>query len=163
MDDGARRRRVGGGGGRALSYRVVDTTDMTPAEMVPYWGPLLVAMQKLCDRFPDDLSVPAMLFECRDGLRRVWLILDEAGAFVSFAMTKIYTVAGTGARVATLMDLAGDEGHACADEICAALEGWADREAAPIRDVTGRLGWKRELEKRGYRVHSVTYRKVKNV
>lgn len=117
-------------------------------------------MLKLKERLPDDCS-PSVLLSCwAHRSRRLWLILDETDKFLGFCTTEIETLVPTGERIAVLKDMAGEGILGAADQICATLEAYADREQVRIRQIVGRKGWEKVSSQYGYRTHSVILRKV---
>ncbi len=141
-----------------MAFEVVNVSRKPFEYLEPHLPAFFAALDKLIARYPDDITRDEVLIECDSGERTLWFIFED-GKFLSFAMTKDRKITSTGIRVAKLCDLAGERALEAADEICEALEGWADAIEAPIRDIEGRVGWGRELKKRGYEVHAVLYRK----
>lgn len=146
-----------------MAYKVVDTSGWTAAQLDPYWPEIFAAMMKLKARFPDDQSISVLMSSWAHRTRKLWLVLDENDAFMAFVSTEIETLMATGERVAILKDCAGVGVLKAADEICAALEAYADRERIRIRRFTGREGWKLPAQKHGYKVTSVIFEKVVDI
>lgn len=143
-----------------MTYKVVDTSEWPAARLDPYWPEIFAAMTKLKARFPDDQSYSVLLSSWVAGRRRLWLVLDQDDKFMAFLTTEIETLVATGDRVVILKDCAGDGVLKAADDICAALEAYADAERIRIRRFTGRDGWKVPAGKHGYKVVSVILEKV---
>lgn len=143
-----------------MTFRIVENPSW--ADLQHYGAELYEAMQKLTDRFPHDMTVRGLLEELLRGEKRLWLILEE-GRFVAFALTNIRTVEATGAKIAELVDLAGERVTEYAEPLFQALIDWSDREGATVDAVTGRDGWRKLLGKYGFKVYAVTYRREKDV
>lgn len=143
-----------------MTYKVVDTSNWTAARLDPYWPEIFAAMMKLRDRLPDDISYSVLLSCWAHRTRKLWLVLDENDRFMAFVTTEVETLLATGERVVILKDCAGEGVLKAADEICAALEGYADMERIRIRRFTGREGWKVPAGRHGYKVASVILEKV---
>lgn len=142
-----------------MNYQILNTCAWTYDQLAPYGQAITGAMKKLADKFPADVSVAALAHECLIGERQLWLILDEAGAFVSFCCTSIKTIDATGTKVVTLTSHAGAEGLDCCAEMCRVIEAWAAEQGADYTAAEGRRGWGRELSKHGYREYAVIWRK----
>lgn len=120
---------------------------------------ILEQMGRLADRFPGDVTMGALFNEVLSGRRTLWLVL-EGEKLLAIAMTSIRTVDATGQRIAKLHDLAGEDVHRFAGQLCAALETWADENACPVKEIEGRRGWEPLLKQFDYRPHAVLYRKA---
>jgi hypothetical protein len=139
--------------------KVVDPTGWSEEQMKPYLEPFKAAVAKLVAQFPDDISAQGLFEKVQRGERRVWLVLDDDDSFMAFAMTTTRILDATGVKTALLCDLAGERIFEAADELCEALENWADEIRAECRDVEGRPGWSREMKKRGYEPYAMLWRK----
>lgn len=146
-----------------MTYKVVDTSEWPAARLDPYWPEIFAAMIKLKERFPDDQSLSVLLSCWAHRSRKLWLVLDENDRFMAFISTEIEVLIATGERVVILKDLAGDGVLRAADEICAALEAYADKERIRIRRFTGREGWKNAAGKHGYKPTAVIFEKVVDI
>lgn len=127
-------------------------------ERVAAYGPQITAsMKKLAERFPKDVSVPALFDEITSGARQLWLILDGE-EFKSFMLSEVKNNPFTGNRSVMLTSLAGEGGEELATLI-GDVEKWAAENN--ITDVipVGRYGWKRELAKLGYKMDVCLFRK----
>jgi hypothetical protein len=142
-----------------VTYRIINTSAWTFDELAPYGAAITAAMKQLADKFPEDVTVAQLASECLTGARQLWLILDGAGAFVSFCCTSINTIAGTGKKVVTLTSHAGAEGLDCCADMCRVIEAWAKEQGAQFTAAEGRRGWGRELARHGYREYAVIWRK----
>jgi hypothetical protein len=130
-------------------------------DLAPYMTDVVTQMGRLAKRFPEDCTTASIFHEIYSGNRALWLI-REGETFVAMAMSHIRTINATGAKIATLTDLAGDRVAEYAEQLCAAVEAWADENQCVVKEVQGREGWKPLLARHGYRPHTVIYRKTAN-
>lgn len=130
-------------------------------DLAPYMTDVVTQMGRLAKRFPEDCTTASIFHEIYSGNRALWLIRED-GKFVAMAMSHIRTINATGAKIATLTDLAGDRVSEYAEQLCAAVETWADENQCAVKEVQGREGWKPILARHGYRPFSVIYRKTAN-
>lgn len=120
---------------------------------------VLRELGRLAARFPGDVTMGALYAEILQGRRTLWLVL-EGGRLLSIALTSVRTVDATGQRIAKLHDLAGRDVHRYAAQLCDALEGWADENGCPVKEIEGRKGWEKLLKRFGYAPHAVLFRKA---
>lgn len=133
------------------------TGDWHYEQVAKYGADITASMQKLAKRFPKDVSVPALFDEILSGQRQLWLILDGE-EFKSFMLSEIKNNPFTGSKTLMITSLAGEGGEELAFLITD-VEKWAAENG--ITDVVpvGRLGWKRSLEKMGYKMDVCLFRK----
>lgn len=135
------------------------TQDWPIERLEPYGKALTHAMRKLCEKYPDDISVKGMMDEITSGKNQLWLILDEEEEFKAFVTSEITTSDITGKKRVTLCDLGGEGGVDLADLI-EPIEDWARSIGAVELDPVGRIGWRKSLAKHGYQPIISRYRKV---
>ncbi len=140
-----------------MTYSVHCASEWPFDQIAPYMTDILLTMGRLAKRYPGDVTTAALFQEFLSGKKTLWLILDDE-MFVSMAMTSIRVIDATGARLATLNDLAGNHVQLYAAELCAALEGWAIKNDAQP-EIYGRKGWEPLLKQFGYKPHAILYRK----
>ena len=144
-----------------MTYRIEHHAGGRIEPIAPYLSDILVQLGRLVRRFPDGCTLDALFAEYLLGRRALWLVIAEDGKLAAVAMTHLRTVDATGAKVATLSDLAGSNVSDFAEDLCAAMEAWARDNGATVRQIEGRPGWAKLLARYGYRPHAVTYRKVR--
>lgn len=146
-----------------MTLSVHCTIDWSYERVAAYGPQITAAMHKLAQRFPKDVSVAALFDEIASGARQLWLILD-GDEFKSFMVSEIKNNPFTGNRSLMLTSLAGEGGEEVVSLI-GDVEKWAvENEITDVIPV-GRLGWKRALEKAGYKMDVCLFRKeieVKN-
>jgi hypothetical protein len=129
-----------------------------PFEKVAEYGPQITAsMKKLALRFPKDVSVEALFDDLLNGAKQLWLIL-EGEAFKSFLLSEIKENRATGCKSMMLTSLAGEGGEGLV-ELIGDIEKWAGEQGVTDIVPVGRFGWKKALEKRGYKMDVCLFRK----
>ncbi len=139
--------------------RVENVSKWSLRQLAPYMSGILEQFGRLEDRFPRDCTVQNLFHEIYAGKKALWLVLD-GDRLLATALSHIRTIDATGARIATLCDLAGEGVDTYADELNAALEVWGLENNCEIFAVEGRVGWGRLLKRFGYEPQIVLYRKV---
>lgn len=133
------------------------TTDW-PFEKIAGYGPqITAAFKKLVERFPTDITLKSLADEVMSGRQQLWLIL-EGDEFRSFVTTEIKVNAYTGHKSVHLINLAG-EGGSDLVSLIKEIEKWAKEQGAKEIVPICRLGFKKPLEKLGYRMDVSLYRK----
>lgn len=128
--------------------RVVNVRSWSLEQILPYADQITALWRKLENRFPVDLTVASLFAEAARGEKDLWLILD-GDTLKAVAMTRISTLKASGARVLTMMDLAGD-GLDWAQALEDAMSAYGDEQNVDFLAVEGRSGWARVIEKFGY-------------
>lgn len=138
---------------------IVDTSKWSHEALAPYTKGITALFKRLAERFPNDVTVQGLFDDCVSGRKILWLVLDVDLALRGIAMTKL-DVTRAGAKVGTLVDLAGDGMRDWVDEVFSELEAYAVREGCELVAAEGRSGWREIMKKHGYREHAVLWRKV---
>jgi hypothetical protein len=140
--------------------KVVDTQSWLPHQLDPYWPEIFAAMMKLKAKLPDDISYSVLIAMWANGRRKLWLILDDDGGFLAFAMTEVETNLATGRQQLVLKDCAGEGVILARDALCEALETYAASEGITDTRINGLLPWAKVTKPLGYDIHSVMLRKT---
>ena len=111
---------------------------------------LYLKVQRALEREPFDL---ARLTEMVEGGEIQPPIFSETGNSVVFVSVEDYAKRR---EIETIL-AAGKLSEIL--EIAINLEPWARKTGCEYSSVTGRVGWQRELEKLGYKIHAVVMRK----
>lgn len=138
--------------------RVENVSKWSMRQLAPYMSGILEQFGKLEDRFPRDCTARTLFDEIYSGTKALWLVLSD-DRLLATALSHIRTVDATGARIATLCDLAGEDVETYAAELNAALEAWGAENNCELFAVEGRIGWGKLLKRFGYETHAVCYRK----
>lgn len=143
-----------------MALKIINTQDWTLDEIQPYSRDLTAAMRRLCDKYPDDLTVGLLMEGIIKGQNQLWLILDEEGSFKAFVTTEIFVSEITGKQRLHLCDLGGEGGVFLAD-LVTELEKFAKEKGITEIQAMGRFGWQKQLAKHGYR--PIVYRYSKEL
>ncbi|MGU3399230.1 hypothetical protein ACLBWS_05725 [Brucellaceae bacterium D45D] len=138
-----------------MALKIINTQDWTIDQIAPYGRDLTAAMKKLCERFPDDLTVESIMADVIKGKNQLWLILDDDDAFKAFVTTEIFVSDFTGKKRLHLCDLGGEGGVYLADLVLE-LEKFAQSQGITEIHAMGRFGWQKQLAKHGY--HPLVFR-----
>lgn len=140
--------------------KIVNTYDWPIEKIVPYSRDLTAAIKKLCERFPDDLTVKSVMEDVLSGKHHLWLILDDNEQFKAFVTTEIFTSRFTEKKRLHLCDLGGEGGPHLADFILELEKFAAEQDITEIHAM-GRIGWQKQLAKHGY--HPIVFRYGKDL
>lgn len=136
----------------------VHLTSEWPRERVERYGrEITAAIRKLVERFPNELTVQGVAEDIFSGRAQLWLVLDGE-KFVAMVMTEIKNNEVTGRKTVIVTEMAGGGGTETVPLI-AKIEAWARSIGAHSITPMGRLGWRRALEKQGYKADVCLYRK----
>lgn len=141
-----------------MTYSVHNTSDWTLEALQPYVADITQAMGQLIERFPRDVTAESLWGDLLAGSKQLWLILDEEGAFVAFALTRI-AVTAAGLKLVTMMDLAGRDFRRWWPVLGDTVEAWAREIGAHCTQIEGRAGWEFVTKKRGYEEQARLWRK----
>lgn len=133
-----------------MALKIINTQDWSIEQIAPYGRDLTAAMTKLCERFPDDLTVKSIMADIINGKNQLWLILDETEKFKAFVTTEIFVSEFTNKKRLHLCDLGGEGGVYLAD-LVTELEKFALSQGITEIHAMGRFGWQRQLAKHGYK------------
>lgn len=139
--------------------KIVLTSDWSYDRLAPYTKDITAAMHKLRDRFPREVEVQHLANEIISGKRQLWLILNDDDSFISFLLSEIQTNDATGLKTLVLPSFAGEQGTETV-HLIGAVEAWGREQGCDECIPYGRWGWKRAMEKEGYEMHMVIYRKT---
>lgn len=135
-----------------------NTTDWPFERIAPYGKDITAALNKLVERFPDDMTLEHLRDGMFSGKYQTWLVLDGE-RFMAFGLTEIRMNEATGNKTVIVIALSGEGG----EDIVPLIEGvetWAREIGAHDVRPVGRLGWKKALAKIGYAPMTTYYRKA---
>lgn len=140
-----------------MTLTIHNTTDW-PFEKIAEYGPQITsAFKKLVERFPKDMTVKSLADEVMSGRQQLWLIMD-GNEFKSFVTTEIKVNDYTGHKAVHLLNLAGEGGQDLVPLI-EDIEKWAAEQGAEEIVPICRAGFRKPLEKLGYRMDVSLFRK----
>jgi hypothetical protein len=126
-------------------------------QLLPYGPQITACLRKLHNMFPEDGTMESMAQDMFSGATQLWLMRDE-DEFKGVVLTQIKTIDVTGYKSVIVAGLAGEDGVDLAPHI-SSIEAWAKEQGAKSVTPVGRQGWKKPLEKIGYHIDRVVYRK----
>jgi hypothetical protein len=141
-----------------MTQRLVLTADWTLDQLLPYSPQITASMRKLREKFPEDGTMESMAADMLSGSIQLWIMFDGE-EFKGIVLTTIKVVEVTGFRAVLVVGLAGDDGVELSPHI-AAIEDWGREQGLDSCQPVGRMGWKKPLEKLGYEIDRVIYRKA---
>lgn len=121
------------------------------------WPNITACLQKLVDRFPDDLTLDGALMDIAHGRQTLWVVRDR-GVTVSVVLSAIEENRHTGHVRGVIRDMGGDRAFD-ALPLIEEIHEWARQRGATEMDVYGRKGWQRALIPYGYDLVAVVLRK----
>jgi ethanolamine utilization protein EutQ (cupin superfamily) len=133
-----------------MALKIINTQEWSIEQIATYGRDLTAAMTKLCEKFPDDLTVKSIMADIISGKNQLWLILDENDKFKAFVTTEIFVSEFTNKKRLHLCDLGGEGGVYLAD-LVTELEKFALSQGINEIHAMGRFGWQRQLAKHGYK------------
>lgn len=139
--------------------KIVLTNDWSFEKLAPYTKSVTAAMKKLQERFPREVDVGHLANEIISGKRQLWLILEDDDSFISFLLSEIQTNNATGLKTIVLPSFAGEKGTETV-HLIGAVEDWGREMGCDEVIAYGRWGWKRAMEKEGYEMNMVAFRKT---
>lgn len=140
-----------------IRYSVHSARDWSYERLAPYNSVLTAAVNRLSARFGDDVSPEILAENLARGRSDLWLVLDEKQDFAAFLITET-EVAISGKKRLLLLELAG-RGGADLTDLLPEMEKFARAQGAAEICAYGRLGWKRALARRGYKIAAIKYMK----
>ena len=140
-----------------MTLSIHNTTDWPFDRVAGYGKELTAAFKKLVERFPNDMTLKSLAEDVMSGRQQLWLIL-EGDEFRSFVTTEIKINDYTGHKTVHLVNLAG-EGGVDLVPLIGEIEKWAAEQGANEVIPICRIGFRKALEKLGYRIDVSLYRK----
>lgn len=134
------------------------TTDWPLERLMPYSPQITACLRKLRDKYPEDGTMDSYAQDIMSGAVQLWLALEEDD-FRGIVLTTIKVIEATGFRSLVIADAAGDEGLDFVPFI-STIEDWGREQGLENICAVGRVGWKKPLEKQGYKIDRIVYRKA---
>jgi|GEM_PF-796293 len=141
-----------------MTLSIHNTVDWPFEKIAAYGRDITAAFKKLVDRFPRDITLKSLADDVLSGRQQLWLILDGE-EFKSFVTTEIKINDYTGHKSVHLINLAGEGGQDLVPLI-EEIEKWAIAQGADEIVPICRIGFRKPLEKLGYRMDVSLYRKT---
>ncbi|WP_273760863.1 hypothetical protein [Bartonella sp. ML70XJBT.G] len=137
--------------------KVYLTSSWDLERIAPYFDEILSSLSAYVERFKHEVTLPELIEAICSGKKQLWLILDDEDQFLAAVTTQLqYTALGK--KRALICECSGKGVLDLVDNLQFA-EDWARENGAFEIEILGRLGWKRALEKQGYGIDMLYYRK----
>ncbi|EJF98500.1 hypothetical protein MEI_00508 [Bartonella vinsonii subsp. arupensis Pm136co] len=137
--------------------KVFLTSSWDRERIAPYFEEIFAAFGAYVERFKHELTLQQLIEEICTGKKQLWLVLDDDDRFLLAVTTQIQTTV-LGKKRALICDCCGHGGLELIDNLKFA-EDWARENGAFEMEILGRLGWRRALNKQGYGIDMIYYRK----
>lgn len=144
-----------------MTLKIELTHGWSQERMLPMWPSILEDLRKFINRFPDDMTEEYLIQEIMSGSRLLWVIYDEEAPehAVMCVVTETKKNMANGKMFIEIVGMGGNRMHECLpleEEIAKwGIENHGIKEMVLI----GRPGWKRLLDKYGYKETAVIMRK----
>ncbi|MBB5074429.1 hypothetical protein HNQ69_001571 [Bartonella callosciuri] len=137
--------------------KVFLTSSWDKERIAPYLEEILAAFRRYVERFKHEMTLQELIEAICSGKKQLWLILDDDERFLAAVTTQLqYTALGK--KRALICECSGKGVLDLVDNLKFA-EDWARENGAHEMEILGRLGWQRALNKQGYGIDMIYYRK----
>lgn len=140
-----------------MTQELLLTSDWPLERLMVYSPQITACLRRLREKFPEDGTMDSYAQDIMSGAIQLWLMLDDDN-FKGIVLTTIKITDATGHRSLVIVGLAGDGALELMHHFNT-IETWAKEQKVDTINPVGRIGWKKPLEKYGYEVDRVTYRK----
>ncbi|UNF43009.1 hypothetical protein MNL08_04080 [Bartonella krasnovii] len=137
--------------------KVYLSTSWDLERIAPYFEEILASLSAYVERFKHEVTLQELIEAICTGKKQLWLVLDEDEGFLAAVTTQIQKTV-LGKKRALICECSG-KGVLDQIENLKVVEDWARDNGAFEIEILGRLGWKRTLDKQGYRVEMLYYKK----
>ncbi|WP_273755688.1 hypothetical protein [Bartonella sp. MM73XJBT.G] len=137
--------------------KVYLTSSWDLERIAPYFEEILASLRAYVERFKHEMTLQELLEAICTGKKQLWLVLDDDERFLAAVTTQIQETV-LGKKRALICECSGKD---VLDQIenLKVVEDWARENSAFEIEILGRLGWKRALNKQGYGIGMLYYRK----
>lgn len=140
-----------------MSQKLILTSGWPLEKLMVYSPQITSCLKKLRDKFPEDGTMESYAQDLLSGAVALWIMFDGED-FKGIVLTQVKTNEATGHRCVIVAGLAGEDGVDLSPNI-SSIEEWATDQGMDSIQPVGRIGWKKPLEKLGYKVDRVVYKK----
>ncbi|WP_208442423.1 hypothetical protein [Bartonella raoultii] len=137
--------------------QIVLTTSWDRERIAPYLEEILASFRAYVERFKHEVTLQELIEAICSGKKQLWLVLDDEDQFLAAVTTQIQQTV-LGKKRALICECSGKGVLDLVDNLKVA-EDWARENGAFEIEILGRLGWKRALDKQGYGITMLYYRK----
>ncbi|WP_208436754.1 hypothetical protein, partial [Bartonella tribocorum] len=133
------------------------TTSWDMERIAPYLEDIIASFRAYVERFKHEITLQDLIEAICTGEKQLWLVLDDDERFLAAFTTQIQQTV-LGKKRALICECSGKGVLDQVDNLQVA-EDWARENGAFEIEILGRLGWKRALNKQGYGIDMLYYRK----
>ncbi|GAA5099195.1 hypothetical protein [Bartonella acomydis] len=137
--------------------KVFLTTFWDMERIAPYFEDIIASLSAYVERFKHEITLQELIEAICSGKKQLWLVLDDDKRFLAAVTTQIQETV-LGKKRALICECSGKGILDQIDNLKIA-EDWARENGAFEIEILGRLGWKRALNKQGYGIDMLYYRK----
>ncbi|PIT67952.1 hypothetical protein [Bartonella tribocorum] len=137
--------------------KVYLTTSWDMERIAPYLEEIIASFRGYVERFKHEMTLQDLIEAICTGKKQLWLVLDDNERFLAAVTTQIQQTV-LGKKRALICECSGKGVLDQVDNLQVA-EDWARENGAFEIEILGRLGWKRALNKQGYGIDMLYYRK----
>ncbi|WP_375610955.1 MULTISPECIES: hypothetical protein [unclassified Bartonella] len=137
--------------------KVFLTTSWDMERIAPYLEDIIASFREYVERFKHEITLQELLEAICSGKKQLWLVLDDDERFLAAFTTQIQQTV-LGKKRALICECSGKGVLDQVDNLTF-VEDWARENGAFEIEILGRLGWKRALNKQGYGIDMLYYRK----
>ncbi|WP_208441954.1 hypothetical protein [Bartonella raoultii] len=137
--------------------KVYLTSSWDLERIAPYFEDIFASLSAYVERFKHEVTLQELIEAICTGKKQLWLVLDDEERFLAAVTTQIQETV-LGKKRALICECSGKGGLDLVDHL-SAIEDWARENGAFEIEILGRLGWKRALDKQGYGITMLYYRK----
>ncbi|WP_375656292.1 hypothetical protein [Bartonella sp. MR63HLJHH] len=137
--------------------KVFLTSSWDIERIAPYLEEIIASFREYVERFKHEITLQELIESICSGKKQLWLVLDDEERFLAVVTTQIQQTV-LGKKRALICECSGKGVLDQVDNLQVA-EDWARENGAFEMEILGRLGWKRALDKQGYSIDMLYYRK----
>ncbi|EJF74100.1 hypothetical protein [Bartonella birtlesii] len=137
--------------------KVFLTSSWAMERIAPYFEEIISSFCVYVERFKHEITLQELIEAICSGQKQLWLILDDDEQFLAVFTTQIQQTV-LGKKRALICECSGQGVLDLVDHL-KFIEDWARENGAFEIEILGRLGWKRVLDKQGYGISMLYYRK----
>lgn len=137
--------------------KVYLTTSWDMERIAPYLEEVIASFRAYVERFKHEITLQEVIEAICSGKKQLWLVLVDDEQFLAAVTTQLQQTV-LGKKRALICECSGKGVLDLVDNL-QVVEGWARENGAFEIEILGRLGWKRALNKQGYGIDMLYYRK----
>lgn len=128
-----------------------------PSQNLPdCWSRVQPFVHTACDRSNGKYKSIDVLNNLIKGDMQLWAAADDEHKIKSIAITEVANYPGT--KVARILACTGEDPQDIIEHLDA-MEGWSKENGCESQEIIARIGWKRFLESKGYKLKHAIFEK----